>query len=228
MLFTYWTSQTLDEPPSAGVWREKYPEFRIFHDEDVMPILGSDLRRRIFSEINIPACKSDIARLVLLREYGGLYVDAHAGPTSGEQLSGTLGALASYEMVLFCRSYMDETGHDIHLMNGAYAARRKAPVLDDLINCAFDHLVQHKIAEQATSEHVFYDLFGLAGTWVLLKCFFDMSSKPYTLRPEFKDQIFLCNMTSPESPGFKVYQFHSYKKSGEHWSDRQKTERLFA
>lgn len=227
MLFTYWTSETLDAPPSLDAWRAKYPGFRVFGDADVLPLLGSDLRRRIYNEITLPACKSDIARLVLLREYGGLYVDAHTGPSDGERLAETLEALATYELVLFCRMYMAKTPEEIHLMNGALVGRRKTPLLDDLINCAFDNLVQHKLAEQATSDHVHYTLWDLAGTWILLKSFFDMSSKPYDLRPEFKGRILVHKMTGEASPGFRVYQFYGYREPGQHWSERQKEERLF-
>ena len=98
MLFTYWTSPTLEEPPSGKAWRVQYPGFRIFCDDDVRPLLSPGHLHH-YDKIALPACRSDLARLVLLREYGGLYVDAHAGPTQGERLAETLDALASVELV---------------------------------------------------------------------------------------------------------------------------------
>ena len=38
----------------------------------------------VYQRIRIPACKSDIARLVALYEWGGLYVDCHCGIRDAE------------------------------------------------------------------------------------------------------------------------------------------------
>jgi hypothetical protein len=206
---------------------DKYPNFRIFGDSDVLPLMRSEEQRQIYREISLPAGKSDVARLLLLREYGGLYIDAHAGPASGERLAETLDALSSYDLVLFCRLYLAKTQKETHLMNGAFVARRNAPILTTLLDCAFDHLSQHRQAERATQEHVNYTLWGMAGTWILLKCLFDVGSEPYKLKPEFNDKVSVHNMTGPDSPGFHVYQFYQYREPGQHWSERQKNERLF-
>ena len=227
MLFTYWTSPTLDEPPSVAAWRARYPEFRIFRDQDIRPLLSPE-RLSVFDQIAIPACQSDIARLCLLREHGGLYVDAHAGPSEAERLAETLGALARFDLVLFCRTFMRKSPEELHLMNGAIAARRHTPLLDMLLDCAFGHLAEHKTAEEATTEHVHYTLWGMAGTWILLKCFFDLSKKPFRLKHEYEDRILIHYQESATlSPGFEMYQFYDYREPGKHWSERQKTERLF-
>lgn len=226
MLFTYWVNPTLLEPPSAEAWRLQYPGFRIFCDDDVRPLLSPE-RLQLYDEISLPACKSDVARLVLLREYGGLYMDAHAGPTQPEGLAETIDALASFELVLFCRAYLKKTPDETHLMNGAIAGRRHSLLLDQLIDCAFDHLAKQKAAESATSDYVHYTLWGIAGTWILLKCFFDLSLKPNDLKTEFKDKILVRHLASAGEPGFEVYKFYGYREPGTHWSERQKHERLF-
>jgi hypothetical protein len=210
----------LDAPPSVAAWRERFSNFRVFDGADVLPLLGSELRRKLYSQITLPACKSDIAHFVLLREYGGLYVDAHMGPSDGDRLAETLEALASFELVVFCRTHMAKTEEELHLMNWAFAARRKAAVLDALINYAFDHLLQPELAEHATSEHIHDTLWGVTGTLMLLKCFFNTSSKPYNLRPEFMGRILMHKMTDAASPGFKVYQV-GYREPEQYWSERQ-------
>jgi hypothetical protein len=226
MIFTYWASSSAEEAPSAAAWRARYPEFRVYRDADVRPLLSPD-RLSFFDEIAIPACKSDIARLFLLREHGGLYLDAHAGPAEAERLAETLGALAQFDLILFCRSYLKKSPNELHLMNGAIAARQHTPFLDMLIICAFGHLADQRAAEQATTEHVHYTLWGMAGTWILLKSFFDLSKQPFELREEYKDRILVRYLDSPVSPGFEMYQFYNYRSPGQHWSERQKVERLF-
>jgi hypothetical protein len=226
MLFSYWTSPTLDEPPSAEAWRAKYPDFRFFRDDDVRPLLSPE-RLNLYDRITLPACKSDVARLVLLREYGGLYVDAHAGPTQGERLAETLDALSSFELTLFCRAYEKKSRNEIHLMNGAIAGRRRSELLDRLIDCAFDHLTQQSVAEAAAAGYVRYSLWGIAGTWILLKCFFDLSVEPHEIKPEFRKTILVRHLATAEESGFEVYKYYGYREPGQHWSQREKTERLF-
>jgi hypothetical protein len=226
VIFTYWTSPKLYEPPSAKVWRALYPSFRVFGDRDITTLLDPS-QLDLYDRITLPACKSDVARLVLLREYGGLYVDAHAGPAQGERLAETLDALSSVELVLFCRAYMKKSPEETHLMNGAIAGRRQSPHMSQLIDCAFDHLKQQDAAESAASAYVDYNLWSIAGTWILLKCFFNLSIRPNSLKPEFDDTILVRHLASAEEPGFQVYKHYGYREPGAHWSERQKTERPF-
>jgi hypothetical protein len=226
MLFTYWMNPKLDEPPSAEAWRAQYPGFRIFGDHDVRSLL-SPARLNLYDRITLPACKSDVARLVLLREYGGLYIDAHAGPAQGERLAETLDALASFELVLFCRAYLKKSPDETHLTNGAIAGRRHSLLLNRLIDCGFDHLTDQEAAESAASGYVHYNLWGIVGTWILLKCFFDLSLKPSDLKPEFKNMILVRHLATEEEPGFQLYKYYGYREPGRHWSERQKTEPLF-
>lgn len=227
MFFTYWENETTAEPPSAEAWRAHYPGFIVFSDKDVLPLLGTVERRELYEQIVLPACKSDIARLLLLREHGGLYVDAHAGPTDGARLAETMDALSKFEMILFCRAYEKKTPEELHLMNGAIAARAGTVFLDMMIDTAFEHLFQHIAAERATADYVHYTLWGLAGTWIMLKNFFDMNVNPYALRPEFASRILVRHIEDPPSAGFQVYLYYGYRGPGQHWSERQKTERLF-
>ena len=96
-----------------------------------------------------------------------------------------------------------------------------------LIDCAFDHLSQQKDAESAAFGYVHYTLWGIAGTWILLKCFFDLSLKPNDIKPEFKDESLCRHLATAAEPGFEVYKYYGYRQPGEHWSERQKTECLF-
>lgn len=212
----------MSEPESVDVWRERYPKFAVFKDENVIPLLDDDIHRELYKKIRIPACKSDVARLVLLREYGGLYVDAHMGPSSGDRLAETLASLASFELILFSQGW--DPG--FNFMNGVLAARRHASVLDSLIATAFENLSKHKKLEEQTPDYVSYDIFNLTGTGVFLQCIYepDFWGK---MKPEYTKRIAFHIMQTADSPGFHIYKFHGYKKPGDHWSERQQHERLF-
>jgi hypothetical protein len=226
MLFTYWNNPKLDLPPSAVIWQERFPHFSVFGDKDVLPLLESDQLRELYVRISLPACKSDIARLLLLRKHGGLYLDAHAAPVDGDQLAETLGLLSSYELLLFSKTWQAKTATDSHLMNTVIAARRNAPTLTHLIITALANLVRQQKLEQEKG-YVPYHLFSLTGTKVIMDCFFKRTNNVLELSPEFADRVYSYKMTSPSSPGFKLYQFYNYRKPGDHWSERQKSERLF-
>ncbi|MBV9758656.1 MAG: hypothetical protein JO047_16550, partial [Alphaproteobacteria bacterium] len=222
MLFTFWTG-TLGEPQAVAVWRERFPKFCVFSDADVLALLASDELREIFSRIAIPACKSDIARLVLLKEHGGLYVDSHIGPSEGDRLAETLADLARFDLILFSLGWHP----GFNFMNGVVAARRRAPVLDLLMARAFSNLRSHKKLEEAAPGYVPYDIFVLTGTYVMVDCIFDQSTRPPSIKPEFSDKVLFHVMESEASSGLVLYQFYEYRAPGDHWSERQQRERLF-
>jgi hypothetical protein len=222
MLFTFWTG-TLEEPRSIAAWRERFPKFCVFKDADVLALLESDEFREIFSQISIPACKSDIARLALLKEHGGLYVDSHIGPSEGDRLAETLEALARFDMILFSLGW--HLG--FNFMNGVVATRRQAPVLDLLMARAFSNLRHHRKLERQAPGHVPYDIFFLTGTYVMVDCIFDQSTRPPSIKPEFREKVLFHVMQNESSPGFHIYQFYDYRRPGDHWSERQQQERLF-
>jgi hypothetical protein len=221
MLFSFWTGSK-DEPQSFKIWRERYDGFFVFNDEDVLHLLGSDICRDLYSKIRIPACKSDIARLVLLREHGGLYIDSHTGPSNGDRLAETLEGLARFDLILFSKAWEER----FNFMNGILVARRRAHVLDLLIDRAFHNLLKHRNLERETSDYVPYDIFRVTGTGVMLDVMFDPSAWG-VMKTEFKDIVNLHIMQTGDSPGFHIYQFYGYRKPGEHWSERQQHERLF-
>ena len=66
---------------SMACWARFHPGFTIERIDEgrVLDLLQSahPTLARLYSSITIPACKSDIARLVYLEAFGGIYVDAH-------------------------------------------------------------------------------------------------------------------------------------------------------
>ncbi|MDE2238697.1 MAG: hypothetical protein KGJ73_02060, partial [Rhodospirillales bacterium] len=75
--------------------------------------------------------------------------------------------------------------------------------------------------------YVPYGLHSLTGTGVFVQTFFDTSPPPPRLKSEHKDQIGIVMLETNSSHGFHIYQYYGYREPGQHWSERQKSERLF-
>src|SRR5882724_2567306 len=82
IIFAYWDSRDhtiLGEMIAA--WREHFPQFLLMGDHDILPLIDRYFPMYIdlYEKIRLPAAKSDVARLLALYEFGGLYVDCHNG-----------------------------------------------------------------------------------------------------------------------------------------------------
>lgn len=227
MIFTYWINSEISDSPSAGAWKKLYPGFRVFNDEDVVGLLPSEFVP-IYSAIRLPSAKSDLARLMLLRRYGGLYVDAHFGPTAPENLTVTVEKLSEYNMILFGKGWAMHTDTDFDLMNGVLAARRGSHELDVVIEIIISNISEQWNRELSTIDYIPYDLFFLTGTYTLIQSFFDQSTPRPSISSKFAETVHVHYMKDNISSGFEIAAFYNYRKPGEHWSERQKKERFFS
>ena len=226
MLFMYWTGPADDCPASVIAWRKLYENFTVYTDDDVIPLLPNGFRA-VYAQIRLPAAKSDLARLLLLREHGGLYLDAHVGPTSPSHLLETLDSLCSHNLILFGQGWAMQKETDFDLMNGVLAARRKAPELDIVIDLVINNILEQRTKESNTREYVPYGLFGLTGTYTLVRSFFNQETPRPLLKRQFKNSIFLHYMQDNKRSGFELAAYYTYRRPGNHWSEREKTERFF-
>jgi mannosyltransferase OCH1-like enzyme len=233
MNFSYWDSLSeeplLTDKTAFGAWRREDPQFRIFQDADVVPILtqvDADFPA-LFHRIRIPACRADVARLALLWCYGGLYVDAHAGPGRREDRLNILQRLGAFDLVLFDRTY-DHTGHNpLKLTNSLIAARKDSPCLRGLLERAMANLRELSAAEARTAGHVPYNIYLMTGPRMLRQQLFDEARRPYRLRPEFQRRVWLEPLASPQGGAVNLYSHQHYRRPGRHWTERQRAERLF-
>lgn len=226
MIILYWTSQDIDTPPAAPAWQRAYRHCTVFGDDDILPLLPPDFVP-IFQSIRLPSAKSDLARLLLLREYGGLYIDAHIGPTSPARLLETLDALSTHNLILFGQGWEIRTETDFHLMNGVLAARKGADELDLLIGKIIQNIIEQRRREASSAGYVPYDLHHLTGTHVLIDVFFDTAPPSPRLKPTFEDKVHVHQMADNQQSGFEIAAYYSYRKPNGHWSERQRNERFF-
>jgi hypothetical protein len=203
----------------------------VFSDEQVLPLLEQwgDEAATIFQDVRIPACRADVARLVLLHKYGGLYVDAHCAPGAPDKLALVLARLSGCELIIFDESaHLSEHRH-AWIMNSVLCARANAHVLDTLIRRAFLNLAQHRQLECVSrQDRVEYEIYKLTGPWMIWHELFQRSPIGAELKPQYRDRVSIWPFdSSADTQPVHIYQHNGYRTPATHWSRRQKTERLF-
>ena len=181
---TFWMANSeapaAQDPPSKGEWQQAYPDFRQFSDAEVAALIArlDPAYAALYRAIRIPACRSDVARLFLLYEYGGLYLDAHAGTADRGALDALFDRLDRYELILFDNHFQHQGADDFQPMNSAMLARAKSPLLLELIRRVGRNLLAHYQQEARTPGYVPYNIFVLSGAWDMSLAFFDRGLTP--------------------------------------------------
>lgn len=229
MIHMYWTHPSISQPPSSAKWRELYDDYRVFEDADVMALLDQHVPALtpLYKRLTLPAGRSDIARFVILLAHGGFYLDAHAGPTPPRFMAKTLSNLASRELIVFDLLRDRKFEGDCALITGAIVARKGSPLLLDVLHRITDNLIAHDATERSTDSFVPYNLYRLTAT-PLRKVVLDETRRPIGVKPGLKDRVLLLPLSLDYNHGFRLYQHYGYRKPGQHWSERQTKERLFA
>lgn len=228
-VFTYWHDERT--PPDAFLagWQAVTPGARAYDDSHVVPALMECFPRwrPVYDRIAIPACRSDLARLILLYRYGGFYTDAHTAPGDPAAIRRLLALPDRFELVVFIRDG-GLAGPELPLRNGSLLGRQGAPVLADLVNAAFRALVGQMRKERDADGHVPYNIAGLTGAGLLIDELFDTQVRPIALFNAYRGRVHHEWMSwKGIHPAFRWYQHYQYREPGQHWSERQRSERLF-
>ena len=230
-LHFYWDADPVQISTTIEAWKQFGVEPTVWGPGAITELLREGwgaATASLFTRIRIPSCRSDIARIALLHKVGGLYADAHVGPPAAEEpLARFVDLLQQREVVLPRRP--GQRGVRIFVF-GFLLARSGSSVLETLIEHQFDELAAHFASEALGSEHVPYNIHRMVGprraAAVLLQGPGD--SPAGELRPEFADRVLLPDVeTEGHSRVCTLYQFYGYRRPGDHWSERQRTERLF-
>ena len=228
-IFTYWNGDPTEIAGFVSDWSAAGVNMTIYGPKEV----GDCLREfspgagDLFSRIRIAACQSDLARLALLFAHGGLYVDAHAGNPDPGALMKVFARLATCELVAFMIRSRPDSPAPEELANGAICARAHAPRIGICMEDVIANLRQHLAQEEHADRHVAYNLAAMTGAWVLRLRWFRMDRQELVLREDLADRIALCRLYE-EVPPFRFYQHYGYRRAGQHWSERQAAEPLFA
>ncbi|MBV9829229.1 MAG: FkbM family methyltransferase [Alphaproteobacteria bacterium] len=232
MIFTYWEGANIspEHLPCVAGWRLRFPSFKVFGPSDVSPLVERHFPEytNIYSRIRLAACRSDLARLLLLYEYGGLYVDAHVGPSDPYRLAEIFGQLTTHELVIFEKPWERADANDIALINGVLAARQGSEILFRIAKLAFARLADHWEAEKQTAGYVPYNVQAMTGAWVIGIWLLDRATRPVTIRLDYKSRVYLHLLSrDARVDGIHLYRYYQYRQPGKHWSERQKSEPLF-
>lgn len=228
-IFTYWHGERELLEPFLASWRAVVPDPRGYDDPQVIATLNDSFPkwRPLYGRITIPACRSDMARLILLHRHGGFYTDAHTAPRDPEAIRRLLSLLDRFELVVFIRDG-GLAGPDLPLRNTSVLGRQGAPVLAELINAGFRALVEQMRKERDADAHVPYNISAITGDWLYVNGLFNLAVRPFELFKVYKGRVH-CEPVSWQGihPAFRWYQHYHYRQPGQHWSERQQTERLF-
>jgi hypothetical protein len=238
MFFTFWTNSeglaTAEQisrqiGPTIEDWSAQFPDFVVFTDEDVSRILRRRGRSEfeLYHKVKFPACKADVARLLLLLEYGGLYIDAHVGTGQAHCLTRVLEKLANYELILFDLTWKHSYLADLWIMNTVLAARRAASVVDLLVDSCFKNLEMQYRKESTNPEYVPFNIYTLTGAADIQRNLLNLQSTPILIKDEFKSRVHVERLLEGVGQPFALYKHYHYRVPGLHWSERQKIERLF-
>ena len=233
-MFAYWDRPDLS--PIAGFvaeWRRHFPEFRVVGDSEVEAMIAEEFpdHLALYRSIRIPACKSDVARLMVLYRQGGLYVDSHCSLRSPEGVRALLAEAERWEVSLFdkSREKLPRPPASVKPISGILVAQSRSSIIKAAASLALSNLEEHWRAEQRSDGLVAYNIWEITGPYVLERILCRPGPHKWEpspgLRPEYVDRVRLIE-DGPEAP-IACWRHHSYNTARVHWSQRQKTERLF-
>jgi hypothetical protein len=222
VIFGYWHGTDHDIiREGIEAWRNHFPDFRIIGDSDIEPLIAKHFPKclDLYRKIRIPCCKSDLARMLALHEWGGLYVDCHCGIRDVQFIRQLMASLDSFELIIFDKN---RNSHKWHVTPSFMFARKNSDIPLECVTNAFRHLQRHWKVEK---RHGFrsYNLWSMVASGNLADSIIDWSQPP-VLKPRFAQKIWLF----PEEAAPIARNMHrSHDKPGMHWSERQLREVLF-
>lgn len=236
MIFSFWTSKSSDLSASSELlsksianWEQTNYPFRVYDDHDAVDALrvhGEEIIK-IYEDITIPACKSDLARLALMYKFGGLYVDMHTSPGNSDALQQLVDFCGIYDLVLFDRVDSHANPGDRHIANTALGARANSLVVKKVLDRVVSNLKRQYEIEKGGKEYHHYNLAVLSGAWAYIHEVFS-SSATWTVREDIADTVLIWEQNAPNKPNaVNFYKNYNYRKPGKHWSERQQSECLF-
>jgi SAM-dependent methyltransferase len=227
-VFSYWTGNDHTvHNDFINEWREEFPHFQIFGDAEVRPLIERYFpdRVKLYHKINIPTAKSDIALLLLLYEFGGLYIDCHCGIRDADKVRMLLSSLDKYDAIFVDRILSQEPRPpDQHLViNSIILSRPHFDLILRMCRQAFVNFArQHD--KEVREGFVSYDIWSLSGPGLVTAMLLEPASFNCDVRWDYEGRI---KIVREEIAPIVRNRYRGYGIPGQHWSERQKVELLF-
>ena len=226
--FAYW--HDLDHSAVRDMkaeWRSFFPDFQILNDNDIKPLIERYFSqyRDVYSSICIPAAKADVARLLALYEWGGLYVDCHCGVKDPDEIKSLIGRLDELEAIFVDRilSYAPRPKGSHFLINSIIFASPRSQLLLMIAREALMNLQRQREIEHEKG-HVNYHIGDLTGPGLITAAVLQPGGDNREIRADFAGRVLII----PEETAPVVRNRHrGYATPGSHWTERQRTEALF-
>jgi len=207
------------------VWSNFSPAFRVFGHDDIVPLIAKyfPVYVGIFDAIRIPAAKADVARLILLYEFGGLYVDCHCGIRDKAGTSRLLSSLVEREAVFIDRRLAQEPRppEEHFLINSIILSQPKSKLILMIARQALVNLECHLKSERLNG-HIPYHIASLTGPGLLTSLVLRPLSNR-EIRSDYRERV---SIVREEISPIERNRYRTYGARG-HWSVRPRSELLF-
>ena len=223
-VFAYWEeADTTILTLLKAFWLTSFPAFDVFTDRDVLPLVQKHFPEffDLYRSIRIPAAKADLARVLLLHEFGGLYVDCHTAIGDRDAIKTTFAMLTSFDVVFVDRRIdFKPRPLDQHwLINSMIFSRPGCDIMHVLARQAFENLHAYR-----ANSSEFRSIWALCGPGNLMKTILQPGSSGRDIRHELQDRVATVR---EEDVGIIRHACRTYAGPGRHWSEREKREPLF-
>jgi len=229
--FAFWDGEdTAPLQDFSQVCAGLFPGFRVYGTRQVAALFEQHFPdfAEIFTRIRIPAARADLARLMLLYDRGGFYIDCHYGIRRPEAVPTFFDALLRHEVVVFDR--LPEAGpkrpDEMILCNGLILARPGSALILDCLRQAMANVewLDRRLRMNLATE---YDIWKLTGPGLLTEMLMQPGSQGRQVRRGCEDRILVV---PEEGSPFVRGQQRRYPGlgSGQHWSERQRHEPLLS
>lgn len=230
-VFAYWAGENTDKISVFHEhWNKSFDDFKIYKDEQVIKLLQKHLPEKfvtLYQQVRIPAAKSDIARLILLFEYGGLYVDCHCGMVDTDAIVQLLSETDRFEGIFLDRRRWQAPRHEdeYYLINSIMFAQPRSKLFFSFLLKAFSGLECQRDLERYMRGYSPYHIGSLSGPEVLNHIALQPMSNNTEIRLDYREKI---KVLREENAPIERDVFRGYNTVDEHWSQRQLSQKLFS
>lgn len=223
-VFTYWDDDKADViAAQVEACRASFANYSILTRKAARALLytRSPAHLEAFDGIAIPACRSDIARLLGLWRSGGLYIDAHCRIDDASEVMRWMAMLKQWDMVVSTRYAPNFSQVMPH--NSIIWSRPNGATVSRLLDLALENLAQKYARERAVGFEP-YHVWDITGPGVFWREIFDVAAADGRLLPNYAGCVAIVHET--DNP-ITRHIYMGYRGYGRHWSERQTCERLF-